>query len=72
MAESLIQFPDPNAAGEAIVVLGGLLSVKIELEPLMQEAEEIRLRNRELMQQTQEAQQQQQRMAQMTLACTSR
>jgi uncharacterized protein len=60
MAESLIQFPDPTAAGKAIEVLGGLLSVKIDLKPLMHDAEEIRLRNRELMQQTQEAQQQQQ------------
>jgi uncharacterized protein len=65
MAESLIQFPDPSAAGKAVEVLGGLLSVKIDLEPLMHEAEEIRLRNRELMQQTQEAQHQQQ-MGQIT------
>ena len=57
LAESLIQFPDPVSASNAVEVLGKLLGVKIDLEPLLREAEEIRLRNRELMQQTQVAQQ---------------
>ncbi len=60
MGESLIQFPDPLAASGVVEALGGLLSVKVDVKPLLKESEEIRLRLRELMQQTQAAEQQQQ------------
>jgi uncharacterized protein len=59
LAESLAQFPDPGAAGAVVESLNGLLGLKVDTKPLAQEAEEIRLRTRELMQQTQQAQQQQ-------------
>jgi uncharacterized protein len=57
LAESLAQFPDPGAAVSIIESLNGLLSLKIDTKPLVQEAEGIRLKTRELMQQTQQAQQ---------------
>jgi uncharacterized protein len=55
LAESLSQFPDPAAAASIIDVLSKLLTLKVDTKPLMQESEEIRLRSRELMQQTQQA-----------------
>ncbi|MDG6925528.1 MAG: proteasome assembly chaperone family protein [Nitrososphaerota archaeon] len=58
LAESLAQFPDPGAAVSIIDSLNKLLSLKVDTKPLVQEAEGIRLRTRELMQQTQQAQQQ--------------
>jgi uncharacterized protein len=57
LAESLAQFPDPGAAVSIIEALDRLLSLKVDTKPLVQEAEGIRLRTRELMQQTQQAQQ---------------
>jgi uncharacterized protein len=55
LAESLTQFPDPGAAASVLEVLAKLLSLKIDTKSLMAESEEIRLRSRELMQQTQQA-----------------
>ena len=55
LAESLTQFPDPAAAASLIEVLGKLLSLSLDTKSLMKESEEIRLRSRELMQQTQQA-----------------
>jgi uncharacterized protein len=60
LAESLAQFPDPGAAVSIVEALNGMLSLKVDTKPLLQEAEGIRVRTRELMQQTQQAQQQQQ------------
>ncbi|MGA2665394.1 MAG: PAC2 family protein [Nitrososphaerales archaeon] len=57
LAESLSQFPDPAAAVSAIDVLGKVLSLQLDTQALMKESEEIRLRSRELMQQTQQASQ---------------
>jgi uncharacterized protein len=55
LAESLSQFPDPAAAASLIGVLGKMLSLELDTKALIKESEEIRLRSRELMQQTQEA-----------------
>jgi len=55
LAESLSQFPDPGAAASLIEVLSKLLSLNLDTKSLMKESEEIRLRSRELMQQTQQA-----------------
>ncbi len=55
LAESLSQFPDPGAAASLIEVLSKLLSLNVDTKSLMKESEEIRLRSRELMQQTQQA-----------------
>jgi uncharacterized protein len=57
LAESLGQFPDPGASVSIIEALNALLSLKVDSKPLVKEAEGIRLRTRELMQQTQQAQQ---------------
>lgn len=59
LAESLLEFPDPGAASSIISSLNNLLSLNVDTRPLTQEAEEIRVRTRELMKQTQQAQQQQ-------------
>jgi uncharacterized protein len=55
LAESLTQFPDPGAAASVLEVLAKLLSLNVDTKSLMAESEEIRLRSRELMQQTQQA-----------------
>jgi uncharacterized protein len=57
LAESLGQFPDPGASVSIIEALNPLLSLKVDSNALLKEAEGIRLRTRELMQQTQQAQQ---------------
>lgn len=60
LAESLLSFPDPGAAASVVEVLAKKLSVKIDIKPLLQESEEIRLRSRDLIQQTQQMAQQEQ------------
>jgi len=57
LAESLQQFPDPGAAAAVIEVLGKLLGISVNLKPLLDESEEIRVRSRELMNTTQAVQQ---------------
>jgi uncharacterized protein len=57
LAESLSQFPDPAAAASIIEVLSKLLSLSVDAQPLLKESEEIRLKSRELMAQTQMASQ---------------
>lgn len=57
LAESLAQFPDPGAAVAIMSALNKLLGLDVDTKPLVQEAEAIRLKTRELMQQTQQAQQ---------------
>jgi len=55
LAESLTEFPDPAAAASVLEVLAKVLALQIDTKSLMAESEEIRLRSRELMQQTQQA-----------------
>jgi uncharacterized protein len=55
LAESLSQFPDPAAAASILEVLSKLLSLSVDPQPLLKESEEIRLKSRELMAQTQMA-----------------
>lgn len=52
LAESYPEFPDPSAAAAAIEALNGLLSISIDIKPLMEESEEVRLRMRDLMRRT--------------------
>jgi uncharacterized protein len=59
MAEAYVQFPDPGAAVAAIEVLNRVISIDVDVKPLIEEAEEIRLRTRELMKRTEQAIQQQ-------------
>ncbi len=54
LAESLSQFPDPGAAASIVEVLGKFLSLKVDTKSLLQESEQIRLRARDLMQETQQ------------------
>ena len=48
-AEAFVEFPDPAAAVEVLNVLSKMLNVQINLKPLLEKAEEIRLKTRELM-----------------------
>jgi uncharacterized protein len=57
LAESLEQFPDPGASVAIVESLNALFSLGADTKALLQEAEGIRLRTRELMQETQQAQQ---------------
>jgi len=51
-AEAFIDFPDPAAAVEVLNILTKILDVEIDLKPLIEKAEEIRLKTRELMMST--------------------
>jgi len=52
LAESYVNYPDPGAAAAALEVLGKILNINIDVEPLLKQEEEIRLKLRELMQRT--------------------
>jgi uncharacterized protein len=58
LGESMLQFPDPAAAASVLDVLSGLIPIKVDTKPLLKQSEEVRLRTRELMQETQQAAQQ--------------
>lgn len=59
LAESYAEFPDPGAAAAAVQVLNKLLLISVDVKPLLEGAEEIRLKMRGLMSQTQQTIQQQ-------------
>jgi uncharacterized protein len=59
LAESYAEFPDPGAAAAALQVLNKLMPIGVDVKPLLEGAEEIRLRLRGLMSQTQQTIQQQ-------------
>jgi len=59
LAESFAEFPDPGAAAAALQVLNKLLPIAVDVKPLLDGAEEIRLGMRGLMSQTQQTIQQQ-------------
>ncbi len=52
LAESYANYPDPGAAAAALEALSKLLGITINVNPLLQQEEEIRLKLRELMQRT--------------------
>jgi uncharacterized protein len=58
LAESHLQFPDPGAAAVLVNVLNRLLSINVDVKPLIEESEEIRIRMRELMKRTSQNMQQ--------------
>ncbi len=58
LVESFLDFPDPAAAAAAVDVLNRFLSLNVDLKPLQEESEEIRLKSRELMNKTQQTMQQ--------------
>ncbi|MEM3737019.1 MAG: proteasome assembly chaperone family protein [Candidatus Bathyarchaeia archaeon] len=54
-AESHHQFPDPGASASILEALSRILNVDINVKALLEKAEEIRLKARELMRQTQQS-----------------
>ena len=54
LAEAYSQFPDPGAAAAVIQVVNKVLSTNVDIQNLIKQSEEIRLRMRELMATTQE------------------
>jgi uncharacterized protein len=54
-AKSHLDFPDPGAAAAVINILKLLLGIDIDIKPLLQESEQIRLKTRELMKRTQQS-----------------
>ncbi len=52
MAQSHSQYPDPGAAASIVNALNRLLNLNVDVKGLVEQAEEIRLRMRELMQRT--------------------
>jgi uncharacterized protein len=52
MAQSHAQYPDPGAAASIISALNKLLDLNVDVKGLLEQAEEIRLKMRELMQRT--------------------
>jgi uncharacterized protein len=53
LAESYPEFPDPSAAASVVGVLNSMLGIKLDLKPLIEESEEIRLKMRDMMRRTQ-------------------
>jgi uncharacterized protein len=58
LAQSHLDFPDPGAAAQVINVLKSILAVEIDVKPLLDESEQIRLKMRELMKRAQKSMQQ--------------
>ncbi len=57
-AESHFDFPDPGAAAAVINVLKILLNIEVDVKPLLEESEQIRVKTRDLMKRTQQSMQQ--------------
>ena len=55
LAQSYLQYPDPGAAAAAIEALGRLLDRSFDVKPLLEKAEEIRVKTRDLMKQARAA-----------------
>ncbi|MEM0506937.1 MAG: PAC2 family protein, partial [Thermosphaera sp.] len=55
MVESFLDIPDPEAAALGIDVLGKLIGIQVDIHRLLEEAELIKLRTRDLMVQTKKA-----------------
>ncbi|MFQ6085691.1 MAG: proteasome assembly chaperone family protein [Candidatus Bathyarchaeia archaeon] len=52
LAQSHYQYPDPGAAASVLTSLNKLLGLSLDIEKLLKQTEQIRLRTRELMQRT--------------------
>ncbi len=52
LVESFMEFPDPQAAAEALSVLSKIVNIEVDTKPLLEEAETIRLMARDLMKRT--------------------
>lgn len=56
-AESFLNYPDPGAAAAVILALSSLTGIKVSVEPLLEQEEEIRVKLRETMKRTMETMQ---------------
>lgn len=56
-AESFLNYPDPGAAAAVILALSSLIGIRVNVEPLLEQEEEIRAKLRETMKRTMEAMQ---------------
>jgi len=54
LAQCFLEYPDPGAAAQAIAALNRMLEIDVDVKPLLEEAEMIRVRTRELMRRTAE------------------
>ncbi len=54
LAQCFLEYPDPGAAAQAITALNKMLEMDVDVKPLLEEAEMIRVRTRELMKRTAE------------------
>ncbi|MCS7139911.1 MAG: proteasome assembly chaperone family protein [Candidatus Nezhaarchaeota archaeon] len=52
LAQCFLEYPDPGAAAQAILALNRVLNINIDVKPLLDEAEMIRVKTRELMRRT--------------------
>ena len=55
LAQCFLEYPDPGAAAQALLALNKILGLNIDVKPLLDEAEMIRVKTRELMRRTAEA-----------------
>ena len=55
LAEAFLNYPDPGAAATLLMALGSFLGLKVDVKPLIDQAEEIRIKLREAMKRTLEA-----------------
>ena len=55
LSEAHSIYPDPGAAASLLEVIGKVLGFKVDVDPLLKQAEEIRVRARDLMRRTIEA-----------------
>ncbi|MEM4699986.1 MAG: PAC2 family protein [Candidatus Nezhaarchaeales archaeon] len=55
LAQSYLQYPDPGAAAAAIEALGRIIDRRFDVKPLLEKAEEIRVKARDLMKQARAA-----------------
>jgi len=53
LAQSFLNYPDPGAAASAISSLNKILKINVDVKPLLDRADEIRIKARDLMKQTQ-------------------
>ncbi|MEM3437866.1 MAG: proteasome assembly chaperone family protein [Nitrososphaerales archaeon] len=55
LAQSFLNYPDPGAAASAISSVNKILNMNIDVKPLIERSDEIRIKARDLMRQTQGA-----------------
>ncbi|RLG12215.1 MAG: proteasome assembly chaperone family protein [Thaumarchaeota archaeon] len=52
LAQSHYNYPDPGAAGQVVSYLSRILNIEVDVKPLLESAEELKLRLRDLMRRT--------------------